>query len=90
MYAGVDFPISFEPMRMDRTMRGMQMPRSKSQRDAKSMVELIISKFRLRHETFSNAYAISRTAVTLDELEILDRLDASNINKLLHRKWLIT
>ena len=90
MYAGVDFPISFEPMRMDRTMRGMQMPRSKSQRDAKSMVELIVSKFRLRHETFSDSKSgiISRTAVTLDELEILDRLDASNINKLLHRKRL--
>lgn len=88
MYAGVDFPISFEPMRMDRTMRGMQMPRSKSQRDAKSMVELVVSKFRLRHETFSDSKSgiISRTAVTLDELEILDRLDASNINKLLHRK----
>ena len=92
MYAGVDFPISFEPMRMDRTMRGMQMPRSKSQRDAKSMVELIVSKFRLRHETFSDSKSgiISRTAVTLDELEILDRLDASNINKLLHRKRLFT
>ena len=86
MFAGVDFPIAFEPMRMDRTIQAMQMPRSKSQRDSKSMVELSINKFRLRYETFQNDKIQTRIALTLDELEILDRLEASNINKLLHRK----
>ena len=85
MFGGVDFPIAFEPPRMDRTIQAMQIPRSKSQRDSKSMVELSVSKFRIRFETFQDRLIQTRMAITIDELEILDRLDASNINKLLHR-----
>merc|ERR1719454_753652 len=48
MFGGVDFPIVFEPMRMDRTLKGMQIPRSKSQREAGAMVDLRITKFRLK------------------------------------------
>ena len=54
MYGGVDFPIAFEPMRMDRTLRGMQIPRSKSQREPGAMVELKITKFRLKQEKFND------------------------------------
>ena len=52
MFAGSDFPIAIEQTRLDRTLREMRIPRSKSQREMKQMVELAIKKFRVRWETF--------------------------------------
>ena len=49
------------------------------------MVELKLTKFRLKQEKFNDSKIENRIAITLDEIEILDRLEASNINKLLHR-----
>lgn len=56
MFAGSDFPIAIEQTRLDRTLREMRIPRSTSAREHKQMVELIVKKFRLRHETFKGKF----------------------------------
>lgn len=85
MFAGSDFPIALENMRMDRTMREMRFPKAFSAREKKTMVELSIKKFKLRHDVFNDKLYLQRLAATVEEIEIIDHVVTSQFNKLLSR-----
>jgi len=57
-----------------------------SQRDSDILLELHINKCRLRHDVFSETEQhISRTALLVEEVEMVDKLTSSTINKFFYR-----
>ena len=55
MFAGSDFPITLQSgdfTRMDRTMHQVHVPKVYSAREKKTMVQLMVKKFKLRHDVF--------------------------------------
>lgn len=55
MFAGSDFPITLQSgdfTRMDRTMHQVHVPKVYSAREKKTMVQLMVKKFKLRHDVY--------------------------------------